>query len=53
MAKYPNYDSTAHYFGGTASNSLSKERIARWKPPEGGYVHALHPYEWDNIRFFD
>jgi hypothetical protein len=51
MARYPNYDSTAHYFGGTASNALSKERVARWKSPEGGYVHALHPCEWGDVHY--
>jgi hypothetical protein len=24
MARYPNYDSTAHYFGGTADDALLK-----------------------------
>ena len=51
MARYPNYDSTAHFFGGTAADALSKERIASWKSPEGGYVHALHPYEWGDIHY--
>jgi hypothetical protein len=51
MARYPNYDPTAHYFGGTASDALSKERAVRWKSPEGGYVHALHPCEWGDIHY--
>lgn len=51
MARYPNYDSTAHYFGGTAEDALSKERVARWKSPEGGYVHALHPSEWGDVHY--
>jgi len=51
MARYPNYDSTAHYFGGTAEDVLSKERIARWESPAGGYVHALHPAEWGDVHY--
>ncbi len=51
MARYPNYDPTAHYFGGTAADALSKERVARWKSPEGGYVHALHPSEWGDVHY--
>ena len=51
MARYPNYDSTAHYFGGTADDVLSKERVAHWKSPEGGYVHALHPCEWGDVHY--
>jgi hypothetical protein len=51
MARYPNYDSTAHYLGGTADDVLAKERVARWKSPEGGYIHALHPNEWGDIHY--
>jgi hypothetical protein len=51
MARYPNYDSFAHYFGGTAPDALSKERVALWKSPEGGYVHAIHPCEWGDIHY--
>ena len=51
MARYPNYDSTAHYWGGTADDVLAKERIARWKSPEGGYIHALHPCEWGDVHY--
>jgi hypothetical protein len=51
MARYPNYDSTSHYFGGTAEDAISKERVALWKSPEGGYVHAIHPCEWGDIHY--
>jgi hypothetical protein len=51
MARYPNYDSTAHFFGGTAADAISKERAARWKSPEGGYVHALHRFEWGDFHY--
>jgi len=51
MARYPNFDSTAHYFGGTAEDVLSKERVARWGTPAGGYIHALHPAEWGDVHY--
>jgi len=51
MARYPNYDPFAHYLGGTAEDVLSPHRIARWKSPEGGYVHALHPSQWGDVHY--
>ena len=51
MARYPNYNSSAHYLGGTAEDVLSPERIARWKSPEGGYIHALHPSQWGDVHY--
>ncbi|HJV77451.1 MAG TPA: DUF1565 domain-containing protein [Paludibacter sp.] len=52
MARYPNYDPKAQYFGGTAADAVSKERAARWKSPEGGYVHALHCSQWGDFHYF-
>jgi len=51
MARYPNYDPTAHFFGGTAADAISKERVEGWKSPKGGYVHAIHPCEWGDIHY--
>jgi hypothetical protein len=51
MARYPNYDSTARFLGGTATDVISKERAARWKSPKGGYVHALHRFEWGDFHY--
>lgn len=51
MARYPNYDPSAKYFNGTAEDAISKERVARWKSPAGGYVHAIHPCEWGDIHY--
>ena len=51
MARYPNYDSTARFLGGTAADAISKERTARWKSPAGAYVHALHPFEWGDVHY--
>jgi len=51
MARYPNWDPKAHYFGGTAADAISKERVAGWKSPKGVYVHAIHPCEWGDIHY--
>ena len=51
MARYPNFDSTAHFLGGTAADAVSKERAAGWQSPAGGYVHALHRSEWGDFHY--
>lgn len=51
MARYPNFDPSAKYYNGTAEDALSKERVARWKSSEGGYVHALHQNEWGDFHY--
>ncbi len=51
MARYPNFDTTARFLGGTAADAVSKERAARWKTPAGGYVHALHRSEWGDFHY--
>lgn len=45
MARYPNYE-PGKTLGGYAADALSKERVARWKNPAGGYIRALHHAEW-------
>ena len=39
MARYPNYDSSARFLGGTAADAVSKERSSGWKSPEKGLVN--------------
>jgi hypothetical protein len=51
MARYPNFDSSARFLGGTAADAVSKERTARWNSPAGGYVHALHRSEWGDFHY--
>ncbi len=51
MARYPNYDSHAAVFHGTASDADSAERVARWTNPAGGYLHALHDRMWGGMHF--
>lgn len=51
MARYPNYDSTARVFNGTAANAISPQRVKNWANPRGGYVHALHQAEWGDFHY--
>jgi hypothetical protein len=51
MARYPNYNPSARFLGGTAVDAVSKERSSGWKAPEGGYVHALHRSEWGDFHY--
>lgn len=50
-ARYPNFDSSAKHFNGTAADALSPARIKTWQHPEGGYVHALHRAEWGGYHY--
>lgn len=51
LARYPNYDSTARVFHGTAADAIAPEKVKRWKNPVGGYVHALHAHEWGGFHY--
>ena len=51
LARYPNYDSTATVYHGTAADAISPERVKRWKNPIGGYVHALHAGQWGSFDY--
>jgi len=51
MARYPNYDTQARVFNGTAANVIDPERIKNWANPENGYIHALHAGEWGGFHY--
>ena len=51
LARYPNYDETAHYWQGFAADAISKERIATWKNPKGAYFNALHGGKWGGFHY--
>jgi hypothetical protein len=51
LARYPNYDPNERIFNGYAKDSLSKERAARWSDPQGGFIHAMHPYLWGDAHY--
>jgi hypothetical protein len=51
IARYPNYDAEAKHYHGTADDAISMARVASWKHPEGGYIHALHKSEWGDLAY--
>jgi hypothetical protein len=51
LARYPNYNPAARVFHGTAADAISPDRVKHWKDPIGGYVHAIHAYEWGGFHY--
>jgi len=61
MARFPNRIAGKNVFdrwdlshGGRAEPSedaMARDRIARWKDPAGGYVHAMHPALWGDMHW--
>lgn len=51
MARYPNFDSTAVRFNGTAADATAPERVKTWKHPEGGFLHAMHLHDWGDFHY--
>lgn len=51
LARYPNYDSSARRYHGTAADAIAPARIKGWKHPAGAYVHALHSAEWGGYHY--
>jgi len=61
MARFPNAVSGKNVFdtwdfsheakADSANNPLSVERVARWKNPEGGYIHAMHSALWGDMHW--
>lgn len=51
MARYPNFDPNERIYNGCAADALSPERVARWKDPRGGFVHAMHGSEWGGFHY--
>ena len=51
LARYPNYDSNARVFNGTAADAISEDRVKNWADPTGGFFHALHIGEWGSFHY--
>src|ERR1035437_4300756 len=51
LARYPNFDPNARYLNGFAADAISPERVARWKNPAGGYIHALQRSLWGSLHY--
>lgn len=50
-ARYPNYDLSILPFQGYAADALDSARIATWRNPIGGIVHALHAGRWGGFHY--
>ncbi|MDR1497688.1 MAG: hypothetical protein LBS59_04655 [Puniceicoccales bacterium] len=51
LARFPNYDPKARYLNGTSADATSRKRVAQWKNPKGGFVHALHRGHWGDMHY--
>ena len=51
LARYPNFDPNVRYLNGFAADAISPERVARWKNPAGGYIHALQRSLWGSLHY--
>ncbi len=51
MARFPNFDPVAKFFGGTSGDAIAPERVQRWSDPIGGYLHALHEAMWGSKHY--
>ena len=61
MARFPNAVSGKNVFdtwelnhdviADTTNDPLTAERIARWKNPAGGYIHAMHSALWGDMHW--
>src|ERR1017187_10894289 len=51
LARYPNFDPNARYLDGFAADAISPERVARWKNPAGGNIHALQRFLWGSLHY--
>lgn len=53
MARYPDYDpnATTKAWQGFSADAFSPARAARWKDPEGGFIHAMHKSRWGGYHY--
>ena len=61
MARFPNAIAGKNVFDtwelshnakkDSTTNPLTISRIAAWKNPEGGYIHAMHNYLWGDMHW--
>ena len=50
-ARYPNYNQNAKYFGGTAADAISPEKVKTWANPVGAIVHGLQKQRWGSLHY--
>lgn len=50
-ARYPNYDAQQNIYNGYAADAVGLERVAGWKDPSTGVLHAMHVSEWGDYHY--
>jgi hypothetical protein len=48
-ARYPDFNAKLP-MGGTAADATAPERVARWRDPAGGVLHAIHGAHWGGLQ---
>jgi hypothetical protein len=51
LARYPNYNPNERIYNGYAADAISPERVKRWADPRGGFIHAMHEYQWGGFSY--
>ncbi|MCY4160610.1 MAG: right-handed parallel beta-helix repeat-containing protein, partial [Flavobacteriaceae bacterium] len=51
LARYPNFQKEVTPYNGWAADAIAPERVAQWKKPKGGYLHALHGAQWGGYHW--
>ncbi|QOV91342.1 PDZ domain-containing protein [Humisphaera borealis] len=51
LSRYPNFDPNVTIYNGYSPQVLSRERVARWSDPAGGFMHAMHPGQWGGFHY--
>jgi hypothetical protein len=51
MARYPDFNPDAKFFGGTSREAIAPNRVKGWSHPVGGYLHALHESMWGSKHY--
>ncbi|WP_017445744.1 right-handed parallel beta-helix repeat-containing protein [Gayadomonas joobiniege] len=50
-ARYPNFNPNISIFNGYATDAIDPARVAKWKNPVGGILHALHRARWGGMHY--
>jgi hypothetical protein len=51
LARYPNFDAGERIFNGYAADAISPARVATWRDPAGGFIHAMHSALWGGMHY--
>jgi hypothetical protein len=51
LARYPNENPEVRILHGYSKDAISPERVATWKDPAGGFLHAMHAFMWGDFHY--